>query len=378
MFPQCGEAYRHTHRLPPSHHKVMRAIELCRTEKLGGHLEKCDSCGYERPCYNSCRNRHCPKCQKLTKARWLEARESELLPVPYFHLVFTVPHELNPLALCNKKRIYDILFKSVSETLLEFGKNNLGGTLGITAILHTWDQTMREHIHLHCAIPAGALSSDGKRWIPAKDNFLFSVKALSVVFRGKFLASLREVHEKGKLIFPGRTVSLSTKEGWTSLMNVLYQKEWVVYSKQAFRGPQSVLDYIGRYTHRIAISNERLMSIEAGQVTFSYRDRKEENKKKVMTLNADEFIRRFLMHVVPPSYMRIRHFGFLANRRKKKDLPRCRELLGFPANPQKPEKKSPEDLYREVTGEDLAHCPSCGEGSMRIIADIPKGRFDTS
>jgi len=381
LFHRYGEEYRRLHRLPPSHLKVMRAIEICRTKELGGHLEQCDSCGYERPVYNSCRNRHCPKCQMLTKARWLEARSSELLPVPYFHVVFTIPHELNPLALCNKKRVYDVLFKSVSETLLEFGTNNVGGTLGITSILHTWDQTLMDHIHLHCAIPAFALRATAGKpaGIPINEKFLFSVKALSKVFRGKFLTCLKEAREKGKLAFPGRTVSLFSPMGWSTFIDSLYKKEWVVYAKQAFRGPQSVLDYLGRYTHRIAISNHRLVSIERGKVTFSYRDRKEESKKKVMTLSSDEFIRRFLLHVVPPSYMRIRHFGFLANRRKKRDLSRCRALLGMSAEPPEIKEKPPDELYRELTGkDDLDRCPSCRQGSMRIVAEIPKGGFDSS
>jgi hypothetical protein len=337
----------------------MRAIEVCRTKELGGHVERCDCCGYERPAYNSCRNRHCPKCQSLAKAKWLLKQTSELLPVGYFHLVFTLPHELNRLILPNKKILLSLLFKAVSETLLEFGRTRLKGTVGIIAVLHTWDQSLRDHFHLHCLIPAGALSFDQSRWIACRKNFLFPVKALSVVFRGKFLDLLTRASDREKLNSAGA-------------VHTLLKKNWVVYAKKPFGSPQTVLDYLGRYTHRVALSNDRILSVHNGQVTFSFRDRRDEDRKKTMTLDAHEFIRRFLLHVLPDGFMRVRHLGFLANRAKKHALPRCRELLGL--NPNLPEipKRSPQELMLEFTGIDLSRCPSCRQGTMTIVAELPK------
>jgi hypothetical protein len=375
IFCEYGQAYRSKHPLPPGHLKVMHDIEVCRTAYLGGHIEQCDSCGFERNAYNSCRNRHCPKCQALAKARWLEARMAELLPVTYFHNIFTLPHKINPIALCNKKVIFDILFKSVSETLLQFGrnpKNGLGGKLGLIAILHTWDQTLLDHFHLHCLIPGGVLSFDGSTWIAGRENFLFRVELLSVVFQGKFIDNLEKAFEKGKLIFPGKTEPLGTPKGFKGLKNQLWAKNWVVYSKPPFAGPEQVLDYLGRYTHRVAISNHRIVAVENGKVTFHYRDRKDNATLKVMTLEADEFMRRFLLHIVPNGFMRIRHFGFLANRRKKKDLSRCRELLGLSAHLPKADTKTTQEFMLELTGIDLNKCPYCKKGTMKFIAEIPQ------
>ena len=365
VFRLHGEAYRHAHRLPSAHLKVMRAIQACRTPALGGHVETCDACGFTRNAYNSCRNRHCPKCQALAKAQWLAARQAELLPVTYFHTVFTLPHELNALTLFNKKPVFDILFRSVSETLLAFAENKMGGKLGFTAILHTWDQKLNTHIHLHCAIPAGALSFDGQSWIPSHPAFLFPVKALASLFRGKFLAHLKATHAKGKIAAPP-TVAFQR------LIDSLYTKDWVVYSKPAFAGPKVVLDYFGRYTHRIAIANHRILDVAGGQVTFTCRDRRDDNRKKVMTLAADEFIRRFLLHTVPNSFHRIRHFGFLASRAKTKDLTRCRTLLNAPAPPTVEPPKTTRDLFLELTGVDLSACPRCPSGRLHITAEIPE------
>jgi hypothetical protein len=361
--------------MPLSHLKVMHDIMACRTACLGGHLEKCDTCSTERNAYNSCRNRHCPKCQALTKARWLEARKAELLPVLYFHTVFTLPHELNPIALCNKRVVFNLLFKSVSETLLTFGKNpenGLGGKLGFTAILHTWDQKLLDHLHLHCVVPAGVLSSNGTRWIPARENYLFSVRALSKVFRGKFIAFLEKAFARDKLIFPGQTEHLGTPEGFSYLIQQLWKKDWVVYSKKPFAGPEQVLDYLGRYTHRIAISNHRILTAEHGNVTFQYRDRKDNNTLKETTLEADEFIRRFLLHVLPKRFMRIRHFGFIANRSKKKTLSRCRQLLGLSPQLPEPAEKTTRELMLELTGIDVDKCPFCKKGSMKVIATLAR------
>jgi hypothetical protein len=295
----------------------------------------------------------------------LEARKSELLPVPYFHVVFTLPHELNALALSNKKAVYDVLFHSVSKTLLAFGEKTLGGKIGATMILHTWDQQLRDHIHLHCAVAAGALSAN--KWIHARKYFLFPVKAMAVMFRGKFADALKRAQSHGKLA--------ASPEELSALLRRLYEKPWVVYAKPSFRGPQTVLDYIGRYTHRIAISNERLLHVDEKGVTFSYRDRKDGNTKKELTLSADEFIRRFLLHTLPLSFMKIRHIGFLANKSKKTDLARCKAILG--AVETDVEETSSRELLKELTGIDLDRCPLCKEGTMVITREIP-ARRDTS
>jgi hypothetical protein len=360
VFRRYGERFEQTHWVSPGEHQVIRAVTICRTQELGGHLDRCDACGFERPAYNSCRNRHCPKCQCLAKARWLEKQTSELLPVGYFHLVFTLPHELNRLILANKKIVLTLLFKAVSETLLEFGQRRFGGTVGIIAVLHTWDQTLKDHFHLHCLVPAGALSFDHNRWINARQNFLFPVKALSQMFRGKFLSLLQKAADREKI----QEVNDASKAS--------RQKNWVVYAKKPFGSPQTVLDYLGRYTHRIALSNDRILAVQNGQVSFSYRDRKDNNRPKSETLDADEFIRRFLLHVLPDGFMRVRHFGFLANRSKKQILPQCRKLLGLdPTLPEMP-KKSAQDLLQELTGTDLSRCPRCQKGTLIVVAELPR------
>jgi hypothetical protein len=375
IFRAYGESYRQAHPLPRVQLKVMRAIESCRTAALGGHLQQCDSCSYQQPAYNSCRNRHCPKCGSLAKAQWLEDRKADLLPVGYFHLVFTLPHELNPLILVNKKWLCDILFKAVSQTLLEFGRTHLGGLLGFICVLHTWDQTLRDHFHLHCLIPAGALSLDLTRWTAARQNFLFSVRALSLVFRGKFLALLKQAFAKDALLFPGRTAALAEPAAFADLVHSLRQKPWVVYAKRPFSSPEKVLDYLGRYTHRVALSNNRILSVaesaEGPRVTFAYRDRKHGDCARNMSLQADEFIRRFLLHVLPNGFMRIRHFGFLANRSRKLKLDRCRELLGLELQPSPTAKKSARQLMLETTGVDLSRCPVCHLGTLVNFAQLP-------
>jgi hypothetical protein len=359
IFRHYGDHYRKTHCLSAAHRKVMRAVETCRTAELGGHLKQCDTCGFEHPTYNSCRNRHCPKCQSLAKAQWLQKQTSELLPVGYFHLVFTLPHELNRLILAHKKILLALLFKAVSETLLEFGQSRLGATVGIIAVLHTWDQTLKDHFHLHCLVPAGALSFDHHRWISARKNFLFPVTALSQVFRGKFLDLLHQACDKGKIPAANRDTQ------------ALWKKNWLVYAKKPFGSPQTVLDYLGRYTHRVALSNDRILSVQNDQVTFTYRDRKDKDQLKSMTLEAQEFIRRFLLHVLPDGFMRIRHFGFLANRAKKHALAQCRKLLKLDAALPEIPKKSAHDLLLELTGIDLNRCPSCHQGTMIVVAELP-------
>jgi hypothetical protein len=359
IFRSHGESYHKTHSLSASQRKVMRAVSVCRTKELGGHLKQCDTCGFEHPTYNSCRNRHCPKCQSLAKAQWLQKQTSELLPVGYFHLVFTLPHEFNRLILAHKKIVLALLFKAVSETLLEFGQRRFGATMGIIAVLHTWDQTLKDHFHLHCLVPAGALSFDHSRWISARKNFLFPVKALSRVFRGKFLDLLEHACDKGKIPAANNEIKASR------------QKNWVVYAKKPFGSPQTVLDYLGRYTHRVALSNDRILKVQNGEITLSYRDRKDGNRKKTILLDAHEFIRRFLLHVLPEGFMRVRHFGFLANRSKKQALTQCRKLLGAnPASLQSP-SESAKDLLLRITGIDLSRCPSCHNGTLIVVAELP-------
>ncbi len=378
VFRRFGEDYRKTKSLPGAHLKVMQHIEDCRTAVFGGHMERCDSCEFERPVYNSCRNRHCPKCQTMAKEKWLEARRAELLPVNYFHQVFTVPHELNPLILANKKVGLNILFKAVAETLLAFGqdpKRRLGGKVGFSLVLHTWNQKLLDHFHIHCVMPAGALRPEGS-WVHAKHkNYLFPVKALSPTFRGKFLAFLREAFVKNELIFPGKLAELAEPVFFESLIESVAGKKWHVYSKRPLGGPEKVLDYLGRYTHRVAISNHRLVNIADDGVTFAYRDRSDGNKQKHDTISGNEFIRRFLLHTLPSGFVRIRHFGFLASRNKKADLEKCRELLkAKQPEPTTDVPQTVEERLLKLTGVDVLACPCCKDGRMEKMAEIPKAR----
>lgn len=366
IFRIYGDDYRRTRSVPASHLKVMHALAVCRTAELGGHLYRCDSCDHEHVAYNSCCNRHCPQCQSLKKAKWLKARKAELLPVTYFHNVFTLPHELNPWIRYNKKLLYDILFQSVADTLLEFGANppnGLGGQLGFIAALHSWDQRLLDHNHLHCLIPGGALSFDHQHWITANPKFLFHVKALSPVFKAKFLDALELSFNDGCLVCPDG-------KDFYQLLDRLRKIAWVVYSKPSFAGPEKVLDYLGRYVNRVAISNDRVKKVADGKVTFSYKDRKHQNRKKETTIPATEFIRRFLSHVLPSGFMKIRYYGYLGNRYKKENVIRIRTLLGQSDNddkPEEPEHQTPGELIFELTGKDITRCPKCGNGKMIMI-----------
>ena len=365
--------YQQTYSLCPEHYKIVYDVLNCRTQYLGGHIERCDHCGTERIMYNSCRNRHCPKCQNVPRERWLEARRAELLPVIYFNNVFTLPHELNPLILSNKALMLDILFKSVSETLLVFARNpqnGLGGKLGFIAILHTWDQLLNAHFHLHCLIPGGAVSDDWTRWMACKNDFLFSHEALSLVFRGKFIDHLNKAYKKGKLHFPGRCASYGTAQGFKDLIDSLYSKKWVVHLKEPIKRPEYVLEYLGRYTHRVAISNHRLVSLEDGRVTFTYKNRKTEQIQQI-TVNAVEFIRRFLLHALPNGFVKIRHYGFLANRNRANNLAKLRQLHALPQS-GKVVEKSVQEMMLSLTGADISLCPCCGKGKMHVIGEIPK------
>jgi hypothetical protein len=351
IFRLYGETYRRAHPVPPAPQQVMRDIEACRTAQLGGPAAHCSTCGFERYADNSCRNRHCPQCQTFPKAQWVEDRKAELLPVPYFHLVLTVPHALNALILAPKRPLLTLLFNAARQTLVQFGHRNLGGQIGCTMVLHTWDQTLGAHFHVHCVIAAGALSANGERWIEADPRFLCPVRALSTVLRGKFCAALAQA---------GCTGAVPLPEGFAQLRDQLYAKEWVVYAKAPFAGPAHVWDYVGRYTHRVAIANHRLLDVRDGWVRFAYRNRRQGHRVQTMTLDADACIRRFLWHVLPRGFMRLRHYGCLANRHKAYPLRRCRERLGQPAEPPPRRAKSVVQWMQEVTGIDRTPCPHCG------------------
>jgi Putative transposase/Transposase zinc-binding domain len=375
-----GAAYRDARPLPLLHQRVLHAIAVCRTAALGGHIEQCNQCGYRRPVYNSCRNRHCPKCQTLARAQWLEERRAELLPVGYFHNVFTLPHELNDLAAANPRLLYGLLFRSVAATLSSFAADpqyGLGGQAGFTAVLHTWDQKLLYHVHLHCVIAGGALSRDGKRWMAARRNYLFPVRKLSSAFRRRFLKGLQQAFDRADLVFPGRLAALAEAAPFLEFLARLAAKDWVVYSQPPFGGPDKVLEYLSRYTHRVAISNRRLLGIADGQVTFAYRDRRDGNQLKELKIAGAEFLRRFLLHVTPPGLCRIRHYGFLSNRCKARQLPRCRELLGQPPPPSAEPARDVVALILRFTGIDVTRCPHCQQGTLvaveRILA-VPPSR----
>ena len=364
IFRLYGDTYRQTHAVSAAQQKVIDAILACRTAQLGGHAERCPQCGFERYAYSSCRNRHCPKCQTWATAQWVEAQRAELLPTPYFHTVFTVPHALNALILDNKRLLLTLLFRTVSQTLRQFGEQNLGGQLGATLVLHTWDQTLNAHFHLHCLVPAGALAEDGPRWVPTHPHFLFPVRALSTVFRAKFLAALQQAYRKEALRCAPVSARCDSSTGFTHLLDQLYNQAWVVYAKRPCAGPTQVLDYLGRYIPRVAIANHRLLAVRDGCVCFTYRNRRQGKRVHTMTLEAHEFIRRFLLHIVPHGFQRLRHVGFLANRCKARALRQCRSLLGQPIAPPPQEKPSAVEWMRQRTGIDLTQCPQCGHGPL--------------
>jgi hypothetical protein len=381
IFRQHGKAYRTTQPLSPEQRRVMRAIEQCRTSALGGHIDECDACGYQRVSYNSCRNRHCPKCQSLAQAQWLAARQADLLPVPYFHVVFTLPEELAPLALQHKRVLYNLLFATAAETLLKLAADpkHLGAQLGFVAVLHTWSQQLRHHPHLHCVVPGGGLARDG-RWVSCRPRFLLPVKVLSRLFRRRFREQLSRLYQQGKLSFHGSLAQLNDPGTFTRFLAALGRKEWVVYAKPPFGGPQQVLAYLGRYTHRIAISNHRLIKLEADQVTFSWKDYRHGHRQQLLTLTATEFIRRFLLHALPRGFQRLRHFGWLSNRLRRAKLSRCRQLLGVTAPSTAETLSAASDyaaLYQLLTGASLTRCPLCEGGQLRRTTLVPS-YYDSS
>jgi hypothetical protein len=349
---------------------VLRAIGRCRTSALGGHVEACEACGAGQVAYNSCRNRHCPKCQAAARAKWFAAQQAVVLPVEYFHVVFTLPHALNALVRVNPRRLYALLFRAAAATLQCFARDprHLGAELGITAVLHTWGQNLSQHVHLHCVVTGGGLSADGQRWVHARQRFLFPVRALSKVFRGKFLAGLSQLRMRNVLQFAGDSTPLADEPAWNQWLRALRTTDWVVYAKPPFGGPQRVLKYLSRYTHRVAIANERIVSIEDGVVRFRWKDYAHHNQLKVMALPAAEFLRRFLLHVVPSGFMRIRHFGLLANRHRTAKLTRCRRLLApSPAPDLIPSTSDGSGGDASASAVEPKRCPVCGGGPLRII-----------
>jgi hypothetical protein len=349
------------------HLKVLVAIERCRTAAMGGHVDQCSGCGHRAISYNSCRNRHCPKCQSQARDRWLAARRAELLATPYAHVVFTLPHQLAPLALQNKAVIYGLLFRCSAETLIEIAADpkHLGAEIGFFSVLHTWNQKLQHHPHVHCVVAAGGLSRDHTHWVrPRRDKFFLPVGVLSKLFRGKFVAALQQAHTSGQLQFHGLLRGLSQPRLFRSFIRQLFVPRWVVYCKPAFGGPEQVLRYLGAYTHRVAISNHRLVSFEDDKVAFRWRDSAHKNKKRLLTLPVDEFLRRFLLHVLPRGFVRIRHFGFLASRRRGALIPLCKQLLSTDASAT-PHPGPPQPDPRSLLAP-LWTCPLCG-GSMVLI-----------
>jgi hypothetical protein len=378
IFRRYGEAYRQRHgaSLSAAQRHAMSAIERCRTAALGGHVERCDGCGHQRIAYNSCRNRNCPKCQGIAPAQWLEDRQAELLDAPYFHVVFTVPDAIAAIAFQNQPLVYDILFRAASETLHTIAAEpaHLGAEIGFLAVLHTWGQNLMHHPHLHCLVPGGGIAPDGRRWIACRPGFFLPVRVLSRLFRGLFLRDLEKAFDAGRLNFFSTQRHLHEPAAFRRYLAPAHKTEWVVYAKRPFAGPRQVLDYVGRYTHRIAISNSRLLSIDNGKVRFRWKDYRRDNHHGTMTLEADEFIRRFLIHVLPDGFQRIRYYGFLGNCHRARKLALCRELLAM--QPAVPTVADPLTDYRDrhqaLTGVSLRMCPHCHLGTMLVVGVIAR------
>lgn len=363
IFLKYGPEYLDKHKLTLVQLKALSAIERCRTSHLGGHRDVCESCGNSRISYNSCRNRHCPKCQTVAKERWIDNQKGNLINIGYFHVVFTIPDTLNLMVYQNQEAVYGLLFKAVAETLAELAsdKKYLGAKLGFTSVLHTWGQNLMHHPHIHCIVPGGGLSPLGK-WINSRKKFFIPVKVLSRKFRGKFLYHLKQLYYQAKLEFHGSQKYLANGKEFERLLSSLYSKEWIVYCKPPFKNASCVVEYLGRYTHRVAISNSRIVSMKDGNVTFKWRDYKDSCKSKLMTLAADEFIRRFLIHILPSRFMKIRHYGFLGNRNKNTKLRICKLLTNTPVLTK--EKTSTLLLIQKITGKDLSKCLQCGSPKL--------------
>ncbi len=363
-----GESYRKKYAgsISSAQYRVMRHIEICRTAEMGGHIDRCDECDHERNSYNSCRDRHCPKCQFLKKEKWLENRLDDFLPINYFHVVFTLPSEINSLMLNNQKIMYDLFFRCVSETLKELSadKKYIGARIGFITVLHTWGQNILYHPHVHCIVTGGGLSNNGDKWISSRSKFLFPVKVMGSLFRGKFLDCVKKEFTKETL----NTDLL--RSDFNQLIDSMYRKDWVVYSKPPFKKPETVFEYLARYTHRIAISNHRIVAIKDDHIFFKWRDYANGNKEKIMSLHAHEFIRRFLLHVLPKKFVKIRHYGLFSSRSKKITLETCRKILKVSCESHRKNVESWKELLLRVSGIDIDCCPVCGKGTMIVIKEI--------
>ncbi len=384
IFRRYGDRYRAATALSTAQRRVMTAIETCRTAQLGGHVERCDACAHQRIAYNSCRNRHCPKCQSLARAAWIDRRQADRLDqTPYVHVVFTVPDTVAAVAFQNKAVVYALLFRTAAETLRTIAADprHLGAEIGCVAVWHTWGQTLMHHPHLHCVVPGGGLARDGTRWVACRPGFFLPVRVLSRLFRRLLLEALHAAFAAHTLQCFGTLQALADRQAFVQYLAPARQAEWVVYAKPPFAGPQQVLDYVGRYTHRVAIANTRLLDMEAGQVRFRYQDYRDHGQK-TMTLSADEFMRRFLLHVLPARFQRIRHYGLLGNRHRREKLARCRHLLGIAA-PETPTSASTaprdyRDRFEALTGISLRICPVCRHGHMSIVEDLAGARRDSA
>jgi Putative transposase/Transposase zinc-binding domain len=370
VFRRHGEAWRagNTGHVSHGQLRVMSAIESCRTAELGGHVERCEDCAHTRIAYNSCRNRHCPKCQWTAAQAWLEAREAELLPVPYFHVVFTLPAKIGAIAYQNKAKVYGLLFKAAAETLTTIAtdRKHLGAEIGFITVLHTWGQNLDHHPHVHCIVPGGGVSPDGTRWVHCKPGFFLPVRVLSRLFRRLFLQYLDAALAAGELQFFTDLAGLTEPAAFAEYLTPLRTQEWVVYAKRPFAGPEQVLGYLARYTHRVAIANSRLISLSDGKVSFRWKDYRQDGKPKSMTLAAGEFIRRFLLHVLPDGFHRIRHYGLFANGHRADKIELCRKLL---AAPSAPANGDADDRDKDAASNDPPPCPCCG-GRMKIIETL--------
>jgi hypothetical protein len=380
VIRSCRDAFRDQYGagLTPVQRRVLDDLVACRTAALGGHVLECAECGHQEVSYNSCGNRHCPKCQGTAAARWLETQAADLLETPYFHVVFTLPGALGPMALVNPRVVYGLLMRAAAQTLLEVAANpkHLGAEVGVLAVLHTWGQNLALHPHVHCVVTGGGLAPDESRWVAGRDDFFLPVRVLSRVFRGKFLSGLRAAFKRGKLRFPGELAPLERSDHFNALLSEVVRTEWVVYAQAPFGGgAEIVLKYLARYTHKAAISNHRLVDLADGRVSFQWKDYTHGGRQGIMTLDSVEFVRRFLMHVLPSGFVRVRHYGLLANRHRQEKLARCRELIAMAAMLQadtastEPAPVKPPALETTVTPTRV--CPQCGSGRMIVIGEIP-------
>ena len=366
VFRLYGEQFRNKYKLPLQHRKTMFAVQYCRTPVMGSHKDTCEQCGHIRITSNSCRNRHCPKCQGLNGAKWVDKLASNMLPTHYFHVVFTIPSELNRLALVNRARLYDILFTAASQSIIALARDTkyLGAYTGMVAVLHTWGQNLMEHPHLHTIVPAGGWNETAQYWKSSRKKFFIPAKVISRVFRGKLLALLKKAYQENQLIFEGEIKPLALKSNFKKLLDVLYNKEWVVYCKNTFKNSSHIINYLGRYSHRVAISNNRILGIENDQVVFRWKDYADKNKQKIMKLPAVEFIRRFLLHVLPKGFCKIRYFGIFAMRNRNTLIPRCRAAFGRFISKPRLAGRPWHELLLLLTGVDLSVCPVCNSGKM--------------